>query len=157
MKIYSCVFSCFIIFNLTYNEKYIYLPYILVSNTTFLIHQIQSFKNIPFLSSYMDTLSGPYIQQLDNTTSPSSDIIYLIAFVDISCSHDRLFVHLCNAIYYVLLLVWVTLQTLLMTMLDILVVIPISFIIYDANKVWCYSVTNQSQDLGEWFFIQIVP
>ena len=104
----------------------------------------------------MEKLSVPDTQQLDNTTSPSSDIICLIAVVDTYFSHDGIFVHFRNVIEYGLLLGWVALQTWPLNILDMPVVIPISFRRFYANNVWCYLATNQYQYLGEWLCMQIV-
>ena len=54
--------------------------------------------------------------------------------VDTSCSHDGISVHLHRAIEYSLLLGWVTLKTWPLTTLEMLVVLSISFKMYDAKK-----------------------
>ena len=77
--------------------------------------------------------------------------------VDTSCYHDGIFVHLFRAIESSLIPWRVTLQMWPLTTLDMLVVLPISFRSSDAKNFWCHSATNQSQDLGSWLYIHIVP
>ena len=62
--------------------------------------------------------------------------------VDKYCSHDGIFVHLCRAIEYILIIGWVTLKTWPLNTLGMLVVLPISFLRYDA-KDFLMSLVNQ--------------
>ena len=103
---------------------------------------------------YPGILSLPIIM---HNSIKTNDNHHVSPFVDTSCSHHGIFVHLLRAIGYSLLLGLVTLQTWPLTTLDMLVVLPIYYIISNANNFWCHWTTNQSQELGEWICIHIVP
>ena len=135
-------------------------PYILVfMQKSFLILLISCSKDV-WLPILDPCIEYPYMARLPIITNnyiKTHMNHHVGPVVDTSFPHNEIFVHICRAIEYSLLLGWVTLQTGPMNTLDMLVVIPIYFRSSDANHFWCDLATKQSQDLGEWLCIHIVP